>query len=288
MNKFDERLIEWSEKEFNVKNCPKESLNLLRAKNGTTFKKILSFMTQTIKSKENGETIQRFCDSIQLKEDLKSTADEIRVIESDISRVRNQLIVEELNRKKREIKEELNANKVFVSTLLLDVMERISAKNKHCTQLKPNLKTIDDIIDCYERLYTPIDDFDLDKCLVSDQMVNNSKNCDHLLDQINQLMESIESIVYDLNDIKAIKPINISYDLDVVSKGLTQTEPNIEFMSQNKNEKEAKNTAIATKLVSVHNLMQKYEKIRSEKLAKNKDKMQKVINSCDAFIQQNA
>jgi hypothetical protein len=43
---------------------------------------------------------------------------------------------------------------------------------------------------------------------------------------------------------------------------------------------------IESKLKVIHSLIQEYENIREEKMNRLKDKLEKVINSCDVFIQQ--
>ncbi len=46
-----------------------------------------------------------------------------------------------------------------------------------------------------------------------------------------------------------------------------------------------KNNANTSKLIAINGLIQEYQNIREEKMAKSKDKMEKVIKSCDSFIQ---
>ena len=120
---------------------------------------------------------------------MKIISKEIGDIESKISDIRNTLLSEELNRKSIEIKEKLSQNKVFVSTLILSAIEKISAKNKLCTQLKPNLKTINDTIASYENLFTIEEEIDSKTNKLSDEtsILTNNLVLSQVLDQIVRL-----------------------------------------------------------------------------------------------------
>ncbi|XP_054167289.1 uncharacterized protein LOC128964677 [Oppia nitens] len=290
MNQLEEQLTEWSERELNVKVVnSKESFNCLRTKNGLSFKKLLTYMSEFIKSQENGQSIKLFNDSVLLEEEIRNVKTNVDSIELRVNSVRNEFTAEQLKRNCQQSKVSHNEHKLFLSTLLVDVCEKISLKNKYGTQLQTNLLAINAVIDSNDKLFHSSDIMRSNDLNNLNDNHNNSNgygtNWRHFVEEINQLVESINYVINDLYELKVVKPVSINFDLDLLSKSLTQSDPHIEVVPH-KVEKELRNSLkISTKLTTINNLMEKYQTIRTEKLAKNKDKMSKIINNCDEFIQ---
>jgi len=130
--------------------------------------------------------MKRFCESIECNNELQTVENEIKQIESNINRIRTELINEEMKRKTIAVKKSRTDNQLFVLSILVNIIEKISVKNKHCTQLTQNPVPIKETVSSYDKLFAPFDDLNLQNTHSFAETSNpkNKLNRSLLLDEI--------------------------------------------------------------------------------------------------------
>jgi hypothetical protein len=112
--------------------------------------------------------MKQFCQSINCKNDLKTVENEIQEIESNISQIRLKLIDKEMKRKAIDIEKNISEEKLNIMSILINLIEKISLKNKHSIELTQNTTPINETILSYNKLFDPFDVFSAQNSLSSD------------------------------------------------------------------------------------------------------------------------
>jgi ribosome-binding ATPase YchF (GTP1/OBG family) len=101
--------------------------------------------------------MKQFCQSINCKNDLKTVENEIQEIESNISQIRLKLIDKEMKRKAIDIEKNRSEEQLNIMSILINLIEKISLKNKHSIELTQNTTPINETILSYNKLFDPFD-----------------------------------------------------------------------------------------------------------------------------------